>query len=481
MEDDLPVVDLDERVQGTGELQWADFSLPVPTFSLHHRKFDSSGAWAFSGSIRRPDSATRAQLGRSGGICRLIGRTDAGRDIVIPELHLSKIEWSDLGVVSAGAYQVYWGPDRLAFEPVKQDIVVHLSNNDIAQPPFRLLETRWDGQVEGRFEQPPFAITSALGLVEFSKHYTFEKVDVVGMASTVQIARPVISIQLSPENCTRDVHHLFARVSDELGDLVQLISFLSRHRVSWYRMASMAWGANPHGPMRIVESEFSRTGGGSGREAYLERLVNPFALAPNGLDELLKNFQALAVKEALAHAIGHVIAAVRQGAIESQMVSAFTAVEAVVSAVGEQDGSAYAIRGNAFKLLQSRVRDLVRAFAAERQLDAVATNSILGKVPALQRRPIIPRLVEMIRRHSVTWKDLWPSGADLEEGLRAAYRRRNNLIHAGILQDGYMAAVDRHRMHALAERLIFSLLGGRDEWLDESAYGHCEYLTASPL
>ena len=88
------------------------------------------------------------------------------------------------------------------------------------------------------------------------------------------------------------------------------------------------------------------------------------------------------------------------------------------------------------------------------------------------QQPIRQRIVTLLTNTGVEWKDLWPDGVDLEDGLYAAYMVRNSFVHEGVVADRENATRQQMRIRSLAERLLYLVLGGRREWLDDLAYKH---------
>jgi hypothetical protein len=202
-------------------------------------------------------------------------------------------------------------------------------------------------------------------------------------------------------------------------------------------------------------------------------------MGETSLDELYRSFMALPYRESIHSAISFLLSTFDNKAIASAVKSAWTALEAVVDGVNRFDKNLHTLNDVDFRALRKILERTIKGFlpGPDRQ---DTRREIKRKLSELQMRPFALRAVELIERESVEWHNLFPDDTDLEAALGVAYRRRSALIHRGEESAIRTFPADLFRVHALSERLIYRLIGGKPEWLWHGSYRHCDGLDSAP-
>jgi hypothetical protein len=190
----------------------------------------------------------------------------------------------------------------------------------------------------------------------------------------------------------------------------------------------------------------------------------------NSVNELRRTISISPIGKSLRIAIANVITAAGDAPLEARLVSAFTALEAIVNALGELDKSAYALATNKFEKLSSELRRVVREHCASKGYPETVPEAINKKMGELRRRAIVDRITEVLIARRISWMNEQSDATTLAERLRWAYKIRNDLIHQGNASDVDISWGVWHAIHDLAERLIYFQLGFDPQWLRGDPY-----------
>jgi hypothetical protein len=195
----------------------------------------------------------------------------------------------------------------------------------------------------------------------------------------------------------------------------------------------------------------------------------------------------LPYSKAVFLSMAYVIHAFGDRQVESNIALGFTALETLVSAIGELDRTSYILEDDDFDPFAKAMKKAIKDYGKSQSWSSELKALLYKKLGELQRAPIIPRVVALVNSRSIEWEDLWPEGMALEPALQGEFNVRNTLIHTGFIEDPWRAIAAKYRVHALTERLLYSIIGGDPNWRDPDAYRHCRPLRhglswpASPL
>jgi hypothetical protein len=444
----------------------------VDAFTIHRTKFDHSAAFRFTAHFS--ELASRSFLDPHETL-QFNGIADSGKPVAVRELFsghdISHLQ-SGVHELRASAFEVDFGTQALPSPPSDQRISAYLSHTPFALPEVERISKRYTGETYPSFDRsrPPFVWSSRLGLAHLSLWTDEEKLSVSEVKARALIPRPTVYLELPEAHRTQRPLELLDTWADELRWLTRLLGFLGRNHVHVASLvASSVWRDGEQEAFDRLERWLS---GRASQREHPGPLVVPYRLPQDGIDAMLKQLLSLAYKDAVFLAIGFLVDTFRAGVIEDSMASAFTALETVISGVSEAEGSAHIVGDQVFNDLSDHLRNAIKQFSMGGRLSAEQRAAIYRKLPELRRSAIVPRIVDLVSRNQVEWQDLWPSCMDFEKELGNAYGRRSLLVHTGKVADYSLAWNDYLRIHALTERLVYKLIGGREEWVSPLAYRH---------
>jgi hypothetical protein len=200
-------------------------------------------------------------------------------------------------------------------------------------------------------------------------------------------------------------------------------------------------------------------------------------MATDAVERVLTRYRESEYQEPIRHTINFLIAYWNSKHAEDQISAAFTAFETIVNGIGEVRGESHILDQSDFTELRKEVQVLIKEFAKKKGLDKDTRKRLYDKIGELQRPAITPRAVALVEEYGVEWHDLFRDAIPepiLTTELQKAYGRRSVLVHAGRVDDYGTLLANAASVHALAERLIYSLLGGQREWLHPVAYYYAQ-------
>lgn len=474
-----------EQLSGHGTLETERGSFPVPRFTMAREKYDPAAAWEAELSISPGDhDACEKALRWSRGAPSFRGLTGTGYGVHVPELYWNR--WSS-GVLRARPSEIELLEPAVSAAPIRQALRVELSPTNLALPELEWLIHSHTGEIareDGLSQQnDPLVWDSQLGRATLVTHFRYERVAVGGIESTLQVPVPVLHIRsVIADHISTNPTAVARSLITEANLVLRLLSFLNRRYVDWRSVEVTSEVRTPKGRTDI-RRDFLING-----DIVLEEhrpdstLIDPHLAGADALDQMISALRTSPYREALMSGMLHVVAAYQSRFVEPAFVNAITAVETVVNGITTTDRADQIIDTRRFRTLSQHIMAALEEFVADNpDLAELERSLICNRIAELNRRPIIPRIVDLISRFAIEWKDLWSPGTDLHTGLRSLFRRRGRFLHAGALGSLTHAHDDARRAQAIAERLIYASLGGEAEWQDERVYAPFYYLSTVQL
>jgi hypothetical protein len=317
---------------------------------------------------------------------------------------------------------------------------------------------------------PPFEVPTRFGGFKLVLGHESERALVEGVRAEVSVPSVYMYSDLGVDQRTAKVRDLMRGMAEEIRDLELVLSFLSRRHVSCYRVAVYSAESRSKGPF----SEANRYVQSFSSPEPPAELVEARAMKPDAIAAVLHHFPQSPYKEPIRHTLNFLLSYWDSAYAENQISAAFTAFETIVNGIAEARGDSKTLADPTFEELQEHLQGSIKAFAKEKGLDSSTRARLYGKLGELQRPAISPRAAALVEEYGVPWRDLWRvadvGSLDLQRELAQAYGRRSVLVHAGRVEDYGALLSDAARVHALAERLLFRLLGAQPEWLGPFAY-----------
>ena len=449
-------------------------------FRLSRPKHDLHSPWSIELFANDAERGEVDRVLRPGKPPSIVGQTSDGRSIEIPQLIWNRWEVGT-GALTGVTSEVVLGADALTGPVNKQFVTMQLSPTPFAMQEKGLLFRRYTGEISAEPDMevkgPPLYWESSRGRITIALHYTYEDARVGESRSLVQIPVSTLTIVLETPGTSVNPREIMESLDGEIDDPLQLISYLSRCQVRCRAIRVLSHIGDKDRP-DIHEMIVLRAGVFRAGEASRDRpLANPHRMAPDGLNTLVGAFKQSPYREVLRSTMIHLVTTFDSPYVELWLVGAFTALETITNGIGAIDKTDLILEEGKFEKLRRHVKDAIRGHATTEAISDPQVKSIFRKLLELNRPPIVPRVMELIERYNVEWKDLWPA-VSLEQGLKAAFQLRNGLIHTGHVESGGRARIAAQRIHILVERLVFQILAGDQKWFDPTSFAQIHDIRA---
>lgn len=463
-----------QTIVASGDLHIGDERVGPVAMTLEREGYETSTPWRFAAHVVRAEHEERPFQSHVRGRVHFRGLTDRGRPIVLPDLKWTR-QWAER--LEGKAHRALFRADVLESVPDVQDVTVRLTPTSLALPELDMLTHSYRGEIglldESRDERPPVIVPTALGDARFALQYEWDRFKVAGEDGMLRRSSPTLRLTVAAEHRAADVESLLRAVADALVTPLAILSHLSRRHVRWTRLELLSRWMSGEAMHDYHESvSWQAVHASPATSDWRGRLTNPYRMAPEDIGAMVQKYESLPFRDSLAAGITYAVAAFDADSTEVSLAMAVTAFEAVVQGITKSNGSDLTLSRAQFDKLASALRKTIQEFASAKQLRDETTNELVSKVAEMQRRPIAVRGAEVIARLGVEWTDLYPRGTDLLAALKAAFRRRNDYLHAGRFPDRTQAYADTMRFLTLAERMVFAAVGGDRAWCDPTSTDH---------
>lgn len=468
-----------------GELSCEDEVIDqVTAFSIRGPKYQYDESWTLELHLAQGEDQGVVTNLRACNPSNLVfeGSTDEGQEVTARGLILT----SDYGPeLSASSPKVEVGTSSLPEEPRNQELIAVLAPPALVGRKANIFVPHRSGEVlnlrrevegeEVEDEVQPLSWRTEFGVGEVKREYRYESVLIGGERSLLRVPEVRLRLSIAGDSVTRNPQRFLNEVKPNVDWLARLLSFFSRQHVRCVElMLASTWGEGSPDERRTSRHIWSVLT--STRPDYLDPLIlHPGRMDRDALSVVKRNIDSLPYSDAIFNSIGFAIEGFRARLIGAQLMNTFTAFETLVSAITEEDGTAFPLDRETFSELRNELQAQIKQFFPGGDTDRKRVREALYRnLGRLRRSPFPMRAASLIRRRSVQWKDLWPQGTKLEDAVSAAYTRRSELLHTGNLPNSNYWYRDLFRIHALTERIIYSEIGADPNWMtDGMAYSHC--------
>lgn len=347
--------------------------------------------------------------------------------------------------------------ESLPFESGKYYITIYILDTPIAHVQ-GISERSYLGTIRTERTGPEgIRWQTPVGEMTLADFYEYEKANVGIEKGLLQVQRCQIRLEGNIQP-SLNVSKLFEALENELEDALLVVSFLSRRWVLWYELSGMFI---PEDGLEysIVNVKKRREVSQVSPNQYRECLLDNRTLSEGSFQGLLIAYQTSPVKETLRRAMIFAVSSYERDVLESQIVSIYSAVEALVDGMSKKERIMYSLNKTDFESLSQKLRECVLDFF-ERNIESLKSSpqEVIDKLPELRRVPLKDRLLKLCGQYGVETGDLWLDGTIPEDGFGEIFRRRNMLIHQGALLDPQDLYEDLVRLRTVAERFVLKLL-----------------------
>ena len=459
-----------ENIRFNGELVTDKSSIPVFQVLIERAKYDYESDIKFTAHVL-PEKIRDldALISEDTEKFQLVGSPN---EVSV----VADASWSrhQEGKLTGTINSVSFREELLTAKPKKQTVVVHFSPTNIALSEIWMPVRHWTGEVKAFDDgdrREPFSISTEIGNAKFSLSYEFEDAHIKDVDTSVSIPIPTLIIEVSCENCSKDISEIIKECNNVLRPIEEIISFLGRRQTRWYEIKVLSedfGGERPVHEARRVRRAFSSP-------EPMDSLVSPAKFEVESVNALICDYRESPYKEAIRYTINFLNSKWQKEFIETEITMSFTAFETLINGISEYDGSLYIVDDDVFKSFRGRLQKAVKKICNDDDFDRDVRCGFYSKLGELQLAPIVKRAIVIIESTDIGFRDLFSDISSLEEWLRSAYSRRSALIHTGKIKNFKQAIIDANKIHAITERLVYGLIGCKKEWLAPFAYRYAEH------
>ena len=173
-------------------------------------------------------------------------------------------------------------------------------------------------------------------------------------------------------------------------------------------------------------------------------------------------------KTIIQRTIPFLLMSYEQGYFESHIANTYSALETMIAGLSsdsnEETGNS--LSANDFKRLTRKIKTVIHAEVTDPKI----YNGITRKLGELNRRPILDRLLALLKQYSVPVEKVWSSNTDIATELGKIIKRRNLYIHQGRIDDFGQYYDDYSRLRVLIELWILRLLDCPDDSINDASF-----------
>ena len=311
---------------------------------------------------------------------------------------------------------------------------------------------------------------TSLGQAELIDNYEFVD-DKVGIdKATIRIRRCQIHLIIKPKGRV-SLENLMRKLPDSFDETLKLISFFSRKRITWYGAEIMAIPGKENSEFRQAISYrqswlgFQQDQGD--KQTWIDMVVDLADLRSGLFEKLHENYHRSPYKTIIERTISFLLISYEQGYFESHIANTYSALETIIAGLDSNNGdeTSNSLSPGDFRRLSRKLRNVIREEVRDEQI----YDGIIRKIGELNRRPILDRLMALLRKHEVPTEKIWPSNTDLQAELGKIIRRRNIYIHQGRIDNFEQYYDDYSRLRILIELWLLRLLECPNDSINEVA------------
>lgn len=278
-----------------------------------------------------------------------------------------------------------------------------------------------------------------------------------GNRRRVQTERAIISGELSGHGC-HTMEALHEQVETALSAICTLLSLCYRQPVHFYEVQYLLfWDATKEQPRCRPQARYNRAQ--KSLRDHDACLIGTENLVRGGFQRLMDSYHTANAEGGLSQAIAFLSSSYDEGIIETKFLLAFTTLELLVGICGNKQY--VKLPGPVKRSTHEFLRTLVDKYGCVEDV-----RIIRSKLGDLLRPPIADRIIRIIEERGIETADIYPIAT--ADGVRAATRIRNDLVHKALVRDYDDLVISGIRIRALAERLLLHLLQWPMEQLDHS-------------
>jgi hypothetical protein len=307
-----------------------------------------------------------------------------------------------------------------------------------------------------------------LGQAELIDNYDYVE-DKIGIdKATIRIRRCQACLIIKPKG-KFSLENLMKELPDSFDETFRLVSFLSRKRITWYSAEVMAFPGKGKSNFRQANA-YRQSWLGFQRDqrneqSWIDMVVKLTDLRSGLFEKLHENYQASQYKTIIGRTIPFLMMSYEQGYFESHIANTYSALETMVAGLSsdgdEETGNS--LTSTEFMHLTRKIKTVIHAEISDEKI----REGITRKLGELNRRPILDRLMALLRKYKVPIEKIWSPNTDIVSELGKIIKRRNLYIHQGRIDDFGQYYDDYSRLRILVELWILKLLECPDDSIND--------------
>lgn len=291
-------------------------------------------------------------------------------------------------------------------------------------------------------------VSSQLGTLQAEEQFDHYESEEYGNRIIHTVERAAITATLEiPKD--RNLYEINEILRSDVEDICLILSLCYRQPVDYYEIR---YTPDPeHSKERQLQEAFLRIK----HEAPVSKigrdeLINYRNLVGGGLDRLVRSYRDSKRKDDLKRGIRFLSSSFRIVTLESSYFLAYSALESVVSAIGQ--GERFLLSSGKWKKVEKLFREHLDQIAESEGFGNVVSQ-MKEKLPELRRAPSNERIKEVCTTLGVETQDLWPREG-FDTGLDLAAKTRNDLFHSASCKNPQELFKNLVRLRTLTERII---------------------------
>jgi hypothetical protein len=233
-------------------------------------------------------------------------------------------------------------------------------------------------------------------------------------------------------------------------DLIQLVSFLSKRWITWY---SYQLQTN-----NLLLTFVRRARECSPKEVDIHGSVVPPVQARQFIKTAFTKLRSLRTSGVNLHMpLVYFVSGVEAKYLEEQFSILFLALERIKDLFAINERMQTSLPNSVMKCLRSAIDEAIVTILDKPEIpESIRTRVpwVQQKIPELNRPSLQTVLDLLFEKYKVDWRDLYPFGSDF-----TLVKTRNQLFHTSADVDIDLLIKELHRLQALLERILLSMLG----------------------
>jgi hypothetical protein len=299
-----------------------------------------------------------------------------------------------------------------------------------------------------------------IGKFSLADYFDYEKSEISNGKLITQIKRTKILIE-KQFNYSIDINKLIVDIENELEDVINLLSFISRKPINWHEIKLTIYS---EGDNQFVFNFEKRRKDYLRKKLNEEQIFHQTNLREGLFFELLKEYKKSLYKEQIKRTIQFITTSNIDDSLEPSFQSVFSALEIITTACSEklkinnmfEEGQEVRL-----KTILKEIKKLIEIiYKRENWGMDRSFKEINEKISELKRRPFVNKLIDAIKLSKIRIIDIWyvPEEIYFNNKLKEIIKRRNKIIHSGEIIDYPQLYRDKVRIQAITERLLLFLL-----------------------